>query len=428
MGKRWFALALAAVMAATLLSGCSSKKEDVDPIGKTDSGKVRYLSSEPSQAGYWQELASRYTDETGVPVTVTTAEENQYDQRLSSEMNSDEAPSLFQIGSPAEWKDWKASCYDLSGAAAYRQLVSDSFALKDGDGAVRGIAYAVKTYGLICNRAVLQRAGYAQSSITSFATLKTVADDLQTRREELGIQGAFAAEGEKLPLYLANVALSYEFKNDAAAAGADAIKGAYLENLRQSFDLCITDAACARADFPAAGSAGAIGTFAAGKAAFLVAGTDVYQQIRALGDSDLGLLPLYIGAEGEEKQGLCTGAERYWCVNKDASEEDIQATLDFLNWVVTSAEGTSRLADSMGLVCPYRTAETPSNPLDEMARQSVADGGIPVNWYFSAMPSDNWRNGLRSAMNAYAAGSGTWDAVHAAFVDAWAAEYKLANS
>ena len=45
-------------------------------------------------------------------------------------------------------------------------------------------------------------------------------------------------------------------------------------------------------------------------------------------DEDLGMLPIYIGVEGEENQGLCTGSENY-CKNSKASEEDIQATLDF---------------------------------------------------------------------------------------------------
>ena len=50
------------------------------------------------------------------------------------------------------------------------------------------------------------------------------------------------------------------------------------------------------------------------------------------------MLPIYIGVDGEEDQGLCTGSENYWCVNKKADEKDIQATLDFLSWVITSDE------------------------------------------------------------------------------------------
>ena len=32
-------------------------------------------------------------------------------------------------------------------------------------------------------------------------------------------------------------------------------------------------------------------------------------------DDDIGMMPIYIGVDGEENQGLCTGSENYWCVN-----------------------------------------------------------------------------------------------------------------
>ena len=42
-------------------------------------------------------------------------------------------------------------------------------------------------------------------------------------------------------------------------------------------------------------------------------------------------------------------------------------------------------------------------------------------------PSEEWKNGVGSALTAYAAGTGDWNAVVTAFVDGWAKEYKLAN-
>ena len=66
------------------------------------------------------------------------------------------------------------------------------------------------------------------------------------------------------------------------------------------------------------------------------------------------MLPIYIGAEGEENQGLCTGSENFWCVNKKAPQENIDATLAFLKWVVTSDEGRDALANQMGFVTPFK--------------------------------------------------------------------------
>ena len=61
--------------------------------------------------------------------------------------------------------------------------------------------------------------------------------------------------------------------------------------------------------------------FALGEAVFYQNGTWAYNDIKdnEVADEDLGMLPIYIGVEGEENQGLCTGSENYWCVNKQCS-------------------------------------------------------------------------------------------------------------
>ena len=128
----------------------------------------------------------------------------------------------------------------------------------------------------------------------------------------------------------------------------------------------------------------------------------------------MGMLPIYIGVEGEENQGLCTGSENYWCVNSKASEEDIRATLDFLNWVITSDEGRTSLSQEMGFVTPFKTFDKnfeSENPLVVDANKYIADGKTSVAWNFTTMPSEEWKNQVGSAMLEYAQGTGEWDAV-----------------
>ena len=141
------------------------------------------------------------------------------------------------------------------------------------------------------------------------------------------------------------------------------------------------------------------------------------------------MLPIYIGVEGEDKQGLCTGSENYWCVNNKASEEDIQATLDFLAWVVSSETGINSLTNDMGFVTPFTTFESveTSNPLVAAANEYLTNGTTSVTWNFTTMPSEEWKNGVGSALLEYAQGTGEWDAVVTAFVDGWATEYQAAN-
>lgn len=110
-------------------------------------------------------------------------------------------------------------------------------------------------------------------------------------------------------------------------------------------------------------------------------------------------------------------------MNSKASEEDIQATLDFMNWVVTSEAGTKMMAEQFGAV-PFKKAATAENVFCEAANQYTADGKYNVSWAFNYTPNvETWRAGVKSALLQYAANGGSWDDVKTAYVDGWAAQY-----
>ncbi len=406
--------------------------EATNPEGpSTAAGSVYYLNFKPEQDQQWQDLAALYTEKTGVPVTVVTAAQGTYEQTLMSEIAKEEAPTLFQVNGPVGLANWKDYCYDLSGSAVYGELSSEDFALKEGD-TVYGISYLIETYGIIVNKALLEEAGYKMEDITSFETLKAVAEDITARKDELGFS-AFTSAGMdsssdwRFKTHLANLPIYYEYQADGIGATA-AIKGTYLDNYKAIWDLYINNATCEPAELAAKTGSDAVAEFVNGEAVFYQNGTWAHSDISALGDENLGMLPIYIGVEGEEKQGLCTGTENYWCVNNEASEEDIQATLDFLYWCVTSEEGLNALCTEMGFVIPFKSKLPAANPLVNIANDYVANGYTSVSWNFTTMPSEEWKNGVGSALTAYAAGTGTWDAVVSAFVDGWATEYAAANS
>ena len=216
------AMGLSAVMAASMVPALPVMADDA-------AGKVYYLNFKPEQDEAWQNLAAKYTEETGVPVTVVTAASGQYETTLQSEMAKSDAPTLFQVNGPVGLKNWKDYCYDLSGTDIYSQLTSDSYTVKDGD-AVDGIAYVIESYGLIVNKTLLEKAGYTVDDIKSFEDLKKVADDIQARKDELGVKGAFTSAGMdgssdwRFKTHLANLPIYYEYKADGID-DTDAIKG-----------------------------------------------------------------------------------------------------------------------------------------------------------------------------------------------------------
>lgn len=436
--KKVTALSMAVMMAASMIPSVPVMAEEAK-------GSVYYLNFKPEQADQWVELGEKYTEETGVPVTVVTAASGIYESTLKSEMAKDEAPTLFQVNGPVGLASWKDYCYDLKDTEIYKQLTSEEFALTNEDGSVPGIAYVIETYGLIYNKALLndyfETDGAVVKSveeINSFDTLKAVADDIQAKKDDLGIEGAFTSAGFdassdwRFKTHLANLPIYYEYQADGIDS-TDAIKGTYLENFKNIFDLYITDSTCEPSVLSSKTGEDAASEFALGEAVFYQNGTWAYNDIKdnEVADEDMGMLPIYIGVEGEENQGLCTGSENYWCVNSKASEEDIQATLDFLNWVITSDEGRTSLSQEMGFVTPFKTFDEnfeSENPLVVDANKYIADGKTSVAWNFTTMPSEEWKNQVGSAMLEYAQGTGKWDAVEKAFVDGWATEYAAAHA
>ncbi len=429
MKKRLLTAALAGVLALSTLAGCTSGS------GEEAKGSVYYLNFKPEQNDAWQALAKVYEEKTGVKVTVVTAAQGTYETTLQSEIEKDEAPTLFQVNGPVGLANWKDYCYDLSGSAVHKELTSDAFELKDGN-QVLGIAYVVESYGIITNKTLLAEAGYSIDDIDSFEDLKKVAEDITARSEELGF-AAFTSAGMesssdwRFKTHLANLPIYFEYQADGIGT-TEAIKGTYLDNYRDIFDLYINNSTCEGKDLSAKTGNDSRNEFLAGEAVFFQNGSWEYGNLVGDGkfsDSDLAMIPIYIGAGDEANQGLCTGTENYWCVNKDASEEDIKATLDFMEWCVTSEEGTKAMGEDMGFVIPFNKAVESPNLFVKQDSEYTAAGKTPVSWNFPTMPSEDWKDGLGSALTAYAADQtdDNWSAVVEAFVDNWKTEYENAK-
>ena len=420
--KKIVALALTLALALSLVAVASAE----------EAGSIYYLNFKPEVAEKWEALAAAYTEETGVEMTVVTAASGTYEDTLKSEIAKTEAPTLFQVNGPVGLNTWKDYCYDMSGSDFYGELTSDAFALKDGD-AVLGIAYLTESYGLITNTALLEKAGYTVDDITNFETLKAVVEDITARKDELGFS-AFTSAGMdsssdwRFKTHLANMPIYYEYKEDGITS-TEAIKGTYLDNYKAIWDLYINNATCEPAMLAGKTGSDAEAEFQLEEAVFFQNGDWEYGAVSEyIPDENLTMLPIYIGVEGEENQGLCTGTENFLCVNKNASEADIQATLDFLYWLVTSETGTTTLADEMGFDIPFKAAKESTNYFKKVADETVAAGKTPVTWTFTTMPSETWKDGVGKALTDYAQGTGDWDAVVTAFVDGWATEYAAANS
>ena len=402
-----------------------------------EAGKVYYLNFKPEADEAWQALAKTYTEQTGVEVKVLTAASGTYSDTLTSEMEKkDAAPTLFQIGNAEGVATWGDYALPLDGTDLINEMTTADFNLFS-DGKPVAAGYCYEAFGIITNKALLETAGYAVEDIKDFASLKAVADDIHARAEELGFD-AFTSAGLddssswRFSGHLANMPLYYEFRDDGVTSQPATITGAYMDNFRNIWDLYITDSATAPSSLTTATGDQAEAEFGNGQAVFYQNGTWEYSNLVGnfgMDPANLAMIPIYTGVDGESAAGLCSGTENCWAVNSQASAEDIQATLDFIYWCVTSDEGTQMMAEQFGPI-PFKNAKESENVFFNDANAYMANGNYTVTWAFNYTPNvDSWRATVVTALAAYSADQtdANWDAVVSAFVDGWAYEYSVVN-
>ena len=428
--KKILALVLSLVMVFGLVCVGGSA------FAANDGGYVYWLNMKPEADESLQALAAAFSAETGIPCKVVTAASGSYADTQTAEMAKSEPPTLFNVGSMASLNDWEDYCLTLDGSAVMDEQTTQDFNLKNAAGETKSLGWIYESYGIITNKALLEKAGHSLDEITDFASLKAVADDIHERADELGFD-AFTSAGLdgssswRFSGHLTNMPLYYEFRDDGVGETPATVTGAYLDNYRAIWDLYIDDSAAAKSSLTTATGDQAEAEFGEGKAVFYQNGTwewDALTNKFGLNPDDITMIPIYCGVEGEDMAGLCSGTENCLAVNAKASEAAQQATLDFLYWCVTSETGIATLS-SIGDI-PFKGAPASANGFSNAGAELLANGKYAVTWAFNLTPnSDSWRATMVTALAAYSANQSdaTWADVVSAFVDGWAYEYNMVN-
>ena len=460
MKKKLIGALLSVAMISSLVMGCGAKETPAESTGdstaeaeapaeSTDStasnaagGKVYYLNFKPEVEDAWKEIAAAYQEETGVEVKVVTAASGTYEEVLKSEIANTDAPTLFQINGPVGYNSWKDYCMDLTDTDLYKNLSDKSLAITGADGGVYGVPYTVESYGIIYNDAIMQKYfamdGAVVSSvdeINNFATLKAVVEDMQAKKDDLGIQGVFAStsllpgEDWRWQTHLANIPVYYEYKDKGVSDLAE-LEFTYSDNYKNIFDLYINNSTCAPTLLGSKSVADSMAEFALGECAMVQNGNWGWGQINGVdgnvvSEDDVKFMPIYTGVAGEENQGLCTGTENFWCVNSQASDADKQATLDFVNWMISSDKGKDYMVNTLGNAAPFSTFGDDEKPQDPLAKEMfryMESGKTSVSWNFTTFPSQSFKDDFGAALLEYANGNYTWDQVKDTVVTRWAEE------
>lgn len=443
--KKIIACLTAAVLLFTV-SACGKKNETDMNSAKADN-TVYFLNFKPEIADIYKEIAQKYEAEKGVKVKIVTAASNTYETTLKSEIAKSDAPTIFQINGPVGYQSWAKYCKDLSDTKLYDYLSDKDLAIKNSGG-VFGIPYVVEGYGIIYNNAIMEKYFALKDKavsiskaeeITSFKLLEEVVEDMTKHKQELGIDGVFAStsmsggEQWRWTTHLLNMPIYYEMKDISdestisTAYNAKMIDFKYADNFRNVFDLYINNSTTEKGLLSGKSVEDSMSEFALGKAAMVQNGNWAWEQIsKVKGNTvkadNIKYLPIYIGIDGEEKQGLCIGTENYLAINKNVSEQKQKASVEFLEWLFSSETGKDYAVNKLNFISPFNTFKENERPDDPLAREIIKwmeKDKTTVEWVFNSFPSQEFKDDFGNALLEYVQGTKSFDDVKKVTVDGW---------
>jgi raffinose/stachyose/melibiose transport system substrate-binding protein len=449
MARKLFTLMSILFIAAFALASCGTSQggggTEATPA-TSSGGEVYYLNFKPEVAEIYQKIGDAYKKETGVTLKVVTAASGTYEQTLKSEIAKSDAPVLFQINGPIGYQAWKDYTADLKDTELYKHLSDKSMAVTDGDG-VYGIPYVVEGYGIIYNDAIMQKyfamegaKAKSMDEINNFETLKAVVEDMQARKDELGIEGVFSStslkpgEDWRWQTHLMNVPVFYEWRDNNIDITSDATKDfkfQYSENFKNLFDLYINNSVTEPTLLGSKSVDDSMAEFALGRSAMVQNGNWAWGQISGVQGNtvkpeDVKFLPLYTGMSGEEGQSISVGTENFFAINSQASPEKQKLASDFVYWLFSSPTGKAFVTNDLKFIAPFDTFSEDEKPTDPLAREVSRYVSNPdlynVSWSFVKFPSQTFKDNYGAALLQYAQGKISWEEVEALVVEQWKAE------
>lgn len=410
---------------------------------------VYYLNFKPEQSKAFEQIAEEYTAETGVPVKIVTAASGSYMQTLKAEMAKSNAPTLFQINGQEGYGIWKDYLADISDFEVVKELKEDAQPITAPDGHVVGFPFAMEGFGILYNAEIFDKyfalpnpAVADMEELDTFDELKAVAEDMQARKNELGIDGAFAVtslmagEEWRWTNHLMNGPLHYEIVDRDIHDFSEMpnLEFTYGDNYKALFDLYLQNSTVPPTLAASRAVSDSLAEFATGKAAMVQNGNWAWGQIsgdasNVIKEDKIKFMPMYMGLPNEEEVGLNVGTENFFAVNNKASEEDQQATRDFLNWLFLSERGKELVVDELGFIAPfnnYTPDDVPADPLAKQVQEALTDTETEaIPWDFQYSPNQQLRDLQGQNLAQYAIGNMTWDQVVAKLKDDW--DYEMAN-
>ncbi|KGX87789.1 ABC transporter substrate-binding protein [Pontibacillus litoralis] len=408
-----------------MLAGCSFSSGDSDGATGGEKVTVDVFQFKVEFKEQFDKLVETYEEENpNVDINVkTVGGGNDYGAALKSAFSSGEAPDIFNVGGPADVEQYKDYVVDLSDTKSAEAALDGTLSSVTVDGDVYGLPYNQEGYGIIYNKEVFKEAGIEPTEIKTMDDLEEATKTLDNKKKELGIEAPFALPGKEtwvMGIHLANAYLADEFDHDVMKAyESETVAFEMGDQMKRFLDL--QNEYSVQPTLSLDYSQQVEELFSLGQVAMIQQGNWVYNTIYEmdtdLAENNIGLLPIPVkGYEGS----IPVGVPMYWSLNGDSSEEEIQASKDFLDWLYTSDQGKEFVMEEFKFIPAYEGFDS-SKIADPLSQEiyKYAEEGNTLGWVFMGAPTSWTTNKLGVYMQEYIAGDITWEELEQKATKSW---------
>lgn len=388
--KKFLVSVLMVVFTLALAACGGGNNSSKDGASNNDGGadKITILQSKVEITEGLEELANIYEEETGVEVEIWGATDGDFFQHLQMRLNSNQGPSIYSVSTEPELEKIKSYVHDLSDEAFIKDIAPGMEL--ESDGKIYGVPYGVEGIGIVYNKEMV--------SPEDIADLESFTETMKKFNEE-GINGmGIVGDGVWFLIgHMSNYPFSLQEDNvkfieelsDKKVTLTDVAEfqefAKFLEVIREYADnpLDITYDK-------------QVGDFTSGKSAMMFQGNWVHSMLEDFDfDFEYGMAPLpLMGTED-----LVVDVSSSLVVNAEKDEAEIQAAVDFLEWMVTSDVGQEYITDKFNFLPALTNIEvTNLDPLSEVVYEAT-NAGKTIPWSHKIYPEgliDNeWRTPIQ---------------------------------
>ncbi|MGE5592047.1 MAG: ABC transporter substrate-binding protein [Bacillota bacterium] len=395
MKKTWLTVTVLA-MVLSLVAGCTGQTQAPAPGDSAQQApkEITMFNLKVEIDPALKNLAADFEKEKGIKVNVKSVGGGaDYGAALRAEFQSGKEPDIFVMEGVSGLDTWGSKVADLSNEPWVAQVDPKLLGLKQ-NGQIVGFPVAIEGYGLVYNKAILDKAGVNPDEIASYDTLKKAFETINAKKAELGLDAVVSYTlketwvngNHTFNQYLAGRDNPEQFTTDLLAGKVDVTKDPLAKDYANLIRLLVDYGD--KAKLESLDYNGQVAAFGTGKTAFLHQGNWVYGNLKDLKVSfDMGFVPLAMN-NTSYSASIPVGVPSYYAVNKDSKNAD--AAKEFLNYIAMTERGHKYMIEEAFMIPAFKNVTLqPTDPLAKSIMKYNA-AGKTLTWQFPKYSGNSW--------------------------------------